>query len=355
MGSVFKSVGNAIFGSNSNKNIPQPFAPPPPPQKEEIDDVFDYIRGVQAITVTDEKGKKRQEIRELPKTPEETQLFQLGYRLIGDSLKNLETLQKYDPGAVVDFKPLVNAFAQAGNERLGDLARVANLGDIQKITDSVRAMQNTLIDEEFRTIRRDMGEDLAHRGLDNSTFAAESNAALAKQQALARQQGDIVAQSYGEDLADQRFARNITGYDLREQGRQGSLDTARLNYDLQQQQQQDLENMRQTSLQENTNLFGLGAGLKDRNIELAVGSQAPALSQQNYQNRLSAYGAQNQAQGQYFNNQMAAFKARGPSNRDKMMGLIGTVAGSSIGGGGFGGGYNWGKQAGQSLRRGFGG
>lgn len=337
MGGFAKTMGNLFFGSNSNKNIPQAAPPPPPPQKSEIDDVFDYIAGVQSITVTDEKGKKRQEIRKLPRTQDEEYFFQMGGGLMKETMRNMARLYSESPSEVVNFAPLVQAFSNVNQDRWADLAKVANLGNIQEFTDSVRAMQNSLIDEEFKTVRRNFQEDLAHRGLEHSTFAAESNAALAKEQALARQQGDIVARTFGEDLMDQRLARNITGYDLREQGRQGILGAAQLNYDLQQQERQDRETMRQTALQENANLFGLGAGLRNDDIALAVGSQAPVISQQNYANRLSAYGAQQQANNDYYNQRMAAFKARGPSNQEKYMSMLAAVAGRAAGGG-FGGG-----------------
>ncbi len=346
MGKVFKGVSNAIFGKS--KQPPQPnFTYGSAPTPSELDDVFDYIAGVKAITATGADGKKRKEIRRLPRTPEEEAIVQQGVSLINTVIPNLNRLREFDPTLVVPFAPLINAFSSISDERMADLSRVANLNNIQENIKNFRTMKNTLIDEEFKTLNRDVEEDLTHRGLSQSTYAAEYKAALGKQQAMARQQGDIMAQSYGEDLADQQLARNSNIFALNEQGRQGRMNAASLDYDLQQQRMQDLQNNRQIAIQDNTNAFGMGAGLRDQDIALAVGSQAPALQQNNYANRLSAFGANVNAQHGAYQAQLNAFGARVPTSQDKLMQLMGTVAGG-VAGGGFGGG------GGRAMRGGFG-
>jgi len=320
-----------LFGSDSP---PEPPRLPPPPKPEEIMDYIDEVTGTQTITVTGADGKKRRVTQKLPRTEAEQRFVRQGEELIGRALRNINELYQYRPQDVVDFTPIINTFANINNERMNDLAQIANFGNIQQEVDNFRQIQRNLMDEEYNRLNRTSETDLARRGLQNSTVGEERRALMARNQSLARQEGELKAQTFGEDLASRRLSRNAGAFALREEGRQGELLGAKTAYELAQQRQLDLERRRQQAIQENMGAFQVGSGLRGEDLAKSMGGRTGemALAQFNAVNAdsMNRYNADIGRQNMNYQNELAAYNARPQSFGDKMLTLGGTVAGGML-------------------------
>jgi hypothetical protein len=324
---------SGLFG-RSDPPIPPQLPAPPKPQ--EILDVIDEVTGTQAITVTGPDGKKKRVVSRLPRTPQEEQFFRQGEELITGALQNLKTLYQQQPEQLTNYQPLVDTFANINEQRARDLGEVANIGNIEQEVQGFKDIQKNLMDEEMRKINRAQEEGLIQRGHYNSTAGDSLRAMLAREEGLARQQADLQARSYGENLAGQKLNRNVAAYGLREEGRRGQLEQAERDFALAEHQRQQLEGQRSDSIQSNINQLQVGSNLTGQDLSRAMATQAPQLGLQQFalanQNQLNHYNANVGRLNQNFQNQMAHHNARPPSFGETVgrLGMMG--AGMFLGG-----------------------
>ncbi|WP_192483161.1 MULTISPECIES: hypothetical protein [Cysteiniphilum] len=335
------SLGGRVYREMQKGDDPPappeiPEAPTPELKMEEMIDVIDEIAGVQSIFTTGADGKKQRVISRLPRTPEEDQFYSQAGTLISSALGNLNALYQREPEAIADYQPVINAFASLDDERIRDLSTVGNLGNIEQEIDSFRQIQNNLVNEEIRRINIDQENNLAQRGHFSSSAGNDLRAQLAREEVLARQQADLNARAYGEDLADQRLNRQLQGYGLRETDRQQRLSQAVTANDLKRQRIADSNAQTQSLI--NNNLAQLQTGLNLRGIDqnVAMGSQAPGLA-------LDQFNAQQNAINQNYNNalnranltygqQLEQFNARGPTAQQSAANLGVGLLGMYLGG-----------------------
>jgi hypothetical protein len=323
-----------LFGGGGGGPSAPSYTPPPP--REEIMDVIDKIGGVQSIVVT-ENGKKKRIIERLPRTPEDQAFHDYMGELMNKAVRNITQLYKYNPEDVVEFQPFIDVFANLNEESQNDLAEIANFGDITEQVQNFKKMNNELLEEQIYIRNRMAEENFAHRGISKSTAATEYRTASARQNDLARLQAKVDADMYGESLAEQRLRTNATAFGLREQGRQGRLQAAQTGYNLEQQKLQDLESKRQIAIQENQNLFNLGAGIRGEDEAKAMASRAPELANQTFAmmnaDSLNRYNSGVNAQNAAFQNSLLAYQNRRPSFGDRLLKLGGMAAGAYLTGG----------------------
>lgn len=317
----------SVFGDD---DYPQytPLPPPPPPQ--EIMDVIDEIAGVQYVTGTNAKGQKQRFIQRLPRTPEEENFFRQGQEIMGRAIQTIKDVYRYNPNDVVNFKPIIDTFASLNEEQMQDLAHIADFGNLQQEVADFKQMQNSLMEEEFERRNSIMEADFARQGIAKSTTAQEIRAFNSRNQDLARQQANIAATQYGEDLANSRLKRNASAYELRQRGRDSRLQKAQMEYALEKERLQEAENLRQNALRENYALFNMGANLTGQDTSKAMMSKAPEFAMQDFGMRsadqLNRYNASLNAHNINYQNQLAAYNSKPPSFGDFLLQTGGKIA-----------------------------
>ena len=324
------------MGLFKQRQPPEPPKLAAPPKVKDIEDVIDEISGTDAITVTGSDGKKRRVMRRLPRTKEEEALFQKGQGMMKTALQNITNLYRYDPGSAIDFQPIIETFANINSERMQNLSQIADFGNIKNDIDDFKAMQSSLLKEQFLTENNRLNERLAHSGLEDSTVGREERNLLSRNQNLTSQQADLNAMNFGEGLADRRLNRNANLYNMNEMGRQSRLQAAQLEYDLAQKKQTDLEQMRQNAINENQNQFQVANSLIGNDLDRSMRTRAntDALNQMQIANQaqMSNYGADVNRLTQQHQMQMNQFNARPPSFGDFAMKLGGMGIGYALGG-----------------------
>lgn len=335
------------FG-NDAPSAPQIGAPPP---LQEMMDMLDEITGTQSVIVTGADGKKRRVNSRLPRSPEEEKRFTLAEKLISGTMQNMMKLYKYDPKSMIDYAPLIETFSSIDENRMKNLAEVANIGNIRQDVEQFQAMKNSLIDEEFALETQANEERLAHSGRGSGTYAAESRAAMARARSLARQEGSIQASIYGEDMAARRLGTNKEAFGLQEVGRQGQLESAMGKYDVLKGDESEQEQRRQTAIAEQQNLMGVGTGVVDADLNKALQNTnaATAIGEYNAVNgaQMNRFNADVNRQQANYNMAMQEHNAKGPSF---MEGLVNT--GTRLGAAYLSGGMSEGAKAGMGARQG---
>jgi hypothetical protein len=306
---------------------PQLAAAPPPP---EIMDIIDEVSGVQSVIVTGADGKKRRVTSRLPRTPEEEQRFKMAEELIASSMRNITQLYQYNPQSAVDYAPLIQTFANLDRKRIESLARITNLGNIEEEVGKFKQMQSSLIDDQFAKRESERLANLAHTGLGESSFAAESRAAMTRAHGLARMEGDARASVYGEDLAAKRLARNKDVFALDEMGRQGELQTAQNKYALAKSHEADMDRRRLQAIEEQKGLMNIGGAITGNDLKKAQSGnpagQALAEWQAQSADSMNRYNADINRQNMNYQNQLADYNAQGPSTAESLFNVAGKGA-----------------------------
>lgn len=319
------------FGNDDPPPAPQISAPPPAP---EIMDIIDEITGTQSVIVTGADGKKKRVNSRLPRTPEEDAKFKAAEQLISSSMQNMIQLYKYDPASMIDFSPLVETFANINRERMQALGQVANIGNIEQDVADFKRMQSSLIDEEYTIKNRSNEETLAHRGRGSGTYAAESRAAMARNEVMARQQGDIQANIYGEELAAKRLARNKEAFNLQEMGRQGQLQSAEGQYALSKEHEADMERRRMRAIEENRGLMGVGSAITGTDLNKALSNDNANLSLNTFNaqanDSMNRYNADVNRQKANYGMAMEEYRNKPPSFGEMALGVAGNVGGAML-------------------------
>jgi hypothetical protein len=322
-----------VFGSSR----PEQEAIPNPPSEKEMMDFINHVTGTQTVTVTGADGKKQRLTTRLPRTPEQQRALQAGEDLLITSLDDIQRLYKYDPRSVVNYAPLVQAVNNSNQETLQDLGQFANLGDIEQRKQQFREMNRTLVDEQFARERMSNEERLAHSGRGSGTYAAESRAAMARAQGLARQEGDTRAVMGAEDYAAKRLGTDAQAFGLRQGGRENTIAAVQNEYGLNKADEQDQEQRRLRAIQERGNQLKIGSdvvkyddwkALQDRTQQDALGTyQAEnAVQNQRYGIQVNAIQANNKAK-------MDEYNSRPPSFGEWAMGTAGRIGGAYLSGG----------------------
>lgn len=272
-------------------------SPPPTPQlpqqpkEEELMDFIDEIAGTQSITTIGPDGRKKR-ITQRILTPQEKALIGKAENLMNMAVNNIETLYKYDPAAIVDYQPFIQAFSRINNERMNELSRIGDFADIANKVENFRQLNNEIVNRNLVASERRMEYDLARSGRAGGSYAAAARAEFEREKALAKQQADVTANMYGEDLAMRQLGREKEIFGLNEAQRQAQLQEAQLGYDLEKQKLADAELLRQNAIQENMNLLGIG-----QNIKAAENDKAKLASYNNQiANQMFATQAQNSNQ-----------------------------------------------------------
>jgi hypothetical protein len=323
------------FGNDDPPAAPHIGAPPPAP---EMMDIIDEITGTQSVIVTGADGKKRRVNSRLPRTPEEEQRFKMAEELISSSMKNIKQLYQYNPQSMIDFAPIIETFANINRDRMQSLGQIANIGNIEQDVADFKKMQSALIDEQFQIKNAENEERLAHSGRGSGTYAAESRALMARNEALARQQGDIQASIYGEDLASKRLGRNKEAFNLQEMGRQGQLQSAQGQYDIAKQHEADMEKRRLMAIEENKGLLNIGSGIIGQDLNKAMANDNAGISLNTFNaqanDSMNRYNADVKRQMANYDMAMNEYNSRGPSMMESLLRTGAQVGGAIYGGGG---------------------
>jgi hypothetical protein len=151
---------------------------------------------------------------------------------------------------------------------------------------------------------------LAQSGHYNSTAGHAHRAYMAKQEGLARQQADINARTYGEDIMAKRQQNFNTEYAANEQARKGQLDQALQQYTLAQQQKQDKDTNNAMQLQNALNQLQTGYTLTGQDLQKAMASKSAELGLQHSKGIADSAFKQaslnNQIKQQQFQNELNA-------------------------------------------------
>ena len=320
-----------------------PEAPQMPAQQAapELMDIVDELSGVQTITVTGPDGKKRRVTQRLPLTPQEEQTLNQAKNLMNTAVNNIQRLYKYDPASVANYQPFIQAFSNINQERMRDLSQIGDFKDIAEKVQQFKTMSQNIAMESFDNQQRMTEENLARRGLQRSTEAAENRAAMAKQKALLEQEVNVASENYGEDLQNRRLDREARTYNIREQVRNARLQEAEAGYNLERQRVEDLENLRQNAINENVNMMGVGQSIAGQDTQRAQ------LGLEGNRSAISMFGAQAANQNQRYANDVARMQGQHAMNMQQFKSTparfgqqlrdLGLAAAGSYLGGGFGG------------------
>jgi hypothetical protein len=297
-------------------------------------DFFDEISNVQMITVTGPDGKKRRVKKRLPGTPEEERRIQIAGQMVDNTIKNIIDLSQFDLESVVSFQPIIDIFSDINDERLADLEQVANLGNLRQDVQAFRDMQTARDDDMFMRQNRAMEENLGRKGLSNSYAGQEARAFAQRNENLYRQESDIRAQEYGENLANTRLQRNAQAYGLNETGRNARLAAANTEYQLRREQVEDIERKRQRAIQENMNMLNIGSGIIGNDLNKSLSSNVDQLANDTFRmqstDSLNRYTADVNARNAAYDRQLAAYNARPPSFTDLAIRGLGNFGGAML-------------------------
>lgn len=281
-----------------------------PPSEKEMMDFVNYVTGTQTVTVTGADGKRQRLTTKLPRTPEQQRAMEAGEDLLITSLEDIQKLYKYDPKSVISYAPLVQTVNDMSAETLRDLGQFANLGDIEQRKQQFREMNRTLVDEQFARERMSNEERLAHSGRGSGTYAAESRAAMARSQGLARAEGDARAVMGAEDYAARRLGTDAQAFGLRQGGRENTIAAVRNEYGLNKVDEQDMEQRRLRAIQERGNQLKIGS-------DVVKYDDWKALQDRTQQDALSTYQAENSLQNQRYGLQVGAIQANNKAKMDE--------------------------------------
>jgi hypothetical protein len=317
------------FGGHEASPPPLPIYPPVPPP-EELMDVIDHVTGTQAITVMGADGKKKRMIERLPRTPEEQTLYEQAGDLMTRAITEIQRLNAYDPNALVDFAPFVQVMNDLNRERQQDMQELIQLPDFNQTVQAFKDMNQRLLEEEFKRQENEGQEYLNRRGYGDSTAAIEMRNTLGKNRAQALEESRVRGDLYGEQLKAADLNNRQTAYTLREQGRLGQTQRAQMEHQLRLEQKAQQDQARQQALQNQVDLFRVGAGIRGEDVNRAMATRAPDLAntifQQNSTDTLHRYQAQINQTNAAYQNQLAQYQTRPPSFGDTLLNLGGRAA-----------------------------
>lgn len=317
----------SLFGDNDPPSVP--YIPPPPPPQE-ILDVIDEVTGTQTITVVGSDGKKRRMIQRLPRTSEEEALYQEAGRLMEKAISEMKKLYNYDPQQLVHYAPFVETLNVLNQERSEDMATLTKFPDFNGYVSEFKEMQKSIIDEEYKRASNTLEEDLAHKGLTDSSTGREERNLLTRNAAIARQRAAAEAQLYGEELKSADLANRANAFNLRETARQGRLSAAATEYELQKDYAAQLEKQRDRALTHQARLYDVAAGIRRADNNKAMATMAPnmALAEFNATNNnaLNYYNADVNRITRQYGMELDAHKAKGPGFGQNLLHLGGMGA-----------------------------
>ena len=329
------------FGGDDDR----PSAPSYPAltQKEMWRDFIDRNSRTQVVRVKNPDGTETTIHEPLPRSEEEQRYWDLGGELMDKASVELKKLAEYDPSAIVDFKSFVDVMNVLNTERKNDMAELSKIPDFNQVIGDFKAMQNRIIEDEFRNQQGQQEAYLNRRGLDNSTGSREMAALMAGEKAKALEQANINSEIFGEQKKAADLSNRANTFGFREQGRLGQLQNAEAEYRTQLESKNREDVMKQQALSNQGNLFSIGAKLRGDDLARTLGSRAPELAntiwQQGSMDNLNRYNSQVNQINSQFANEMSLYNSRPTSFMDKALTLGGMGVGAYFGG-------PWGAMAG---------
>lgn len=315
---------------------PQTPSIPPVPKPQEMMDVIDEVTGTQSITVTGADGKKRRIIQKLPRTREEEALYQEAGQLMDRAIGEMKRLYDYDPSQLVHYGSFVNALNVLNQERSQDMAELTQFPDFNRYVQEFKDMQKSIIDEEYMRSHNALEENLAHKGLADSTTGREERNLLTRNAAMARQRAGAEAQMMGEQLKGADLANRTNAFNLREATRQGRLSAAATEYELQKDYAAQLEEQRDKALTHQSHLYNVAAGIRGADTNKAMATMAPNMALAEFgatnNNALNYYNADVNRITQQYGMELGAHKAKGPGFGQNLLHLGGMGIGAFLGG-----------------------
>ena len=331
----------SLFGDDDPP--PAPYIPPVPPPQEMLD-VIDEVTGTQTITVTGADGKKRRMIQRLPRTAEEEALYQEAGQLMERSIAEMRRLYDDDPRQLVPYAPFVETVNALNQERSQDMAELTQFPDFNGYVQEFKDMQKSIIDEEYGSASNALEENLAHKGLADSTVGREERNLLTRNAAMARQRASAEAQMMGEQIKGADLANRTNAFNLREATRQGRLSAAATEYDLQKDYAQQQMTQRDRALAHQSHLYTIAAGIRGADNNRAMGTMAPQMALAEFNatnnNALNYYNADVNRITRQYGMEMDAHRSRAPGFGQNLlhlggmggMAMLGAPSNSILGG-----------------------
>lgn len=319
--------------SSSPPPAPIIAAPPPPP---EILDSIDEITGTETVPVNDPTtGRRKLVTRSLPLSPEQKKWLDGAQSLMAKSIKEFNRLYNYGPQNVIDFIPYADIINTISNERSEDLRRLLPNRDFTEFVNNFKNARQTALDEQFQQQTGRLKADLDRSGWENSTAASELQAAMAAQQARAKEQLDVEAIEYGQNLHDRDLSRRAQEFQFAEAGRASRMSDMQNKYQLEKEYKNSLEDQRQKAIDHQKMLYGVGESIIGAETQKKLSTMAPRLAlaqnQLAAQNQHNHYMADMQRQNTNYQNQLVQYNNQPPSFEQQLMTVGGQVAGAYFG------------------------
>ena len=305
---------------------------PKPPSSEEMMDVIDEITGTETRKVTGSDGRKYTMIKKLPKTKEEAALYDEAGRLMERAVGEIQKLYDYDPKQLVHYAPFVNTIAALNQERSADMQELTKFPDFNAYVQDFKDIQRQLVDEEYNRQSNSLEENLARRGLVDSTTGREERNLLNRNATLARSQVGVEAQAAGERAKAADLANRTNMFNLRESTRLARLQDASTEYGLQKDYAEQQERQRDKAIGHQANLFNIAAGIRGEQDNKNMATKAPYLRLADFEarnnNALNYYKTDSDRIRSNYDMQLAEHNSKPPSFGQMALGL-GTSLGSA--------------------------
>lgn len=319
------------FGGNDSPPPAPTFAAPPPPP--EILHTIDEITGTETLPVTDPTtGDKTLVTRALPLSEQEQKWLDQAKSLMETSSGEFERLYDYGPQNIVDFTPYSNFIDTLSEERTEDLKRLLPNRDFTNFINSFKNARQAALNEQFEQQRGRLKADLDRSGWENSTASSELKAAMAAQEARARENLDVEATEYGQNLYDRDLARRSNEFQFAESGRASRMNDMQNKYLLNKEYKNSLEDQRQKAIEHQKMLYGIGESIVGAETRKKLSTMAPKLAlaenQLTAQNQHNYYMADMQRQNLNYQNKLAEYNNQPPSFGQQLMTLGGQIGGA---------------------------
>jgi len=318
---------------SSRKSSPPPAAASPPTPRE-ISDFVNEITGTAFKKMTLPNGSTEYRTIRHPRPPKQQEFFNLAENMLSESLRSMKELFAYNPDSIPSYTPLINSLNALSAEQKADLEKVSSFEGFGKEVALFKELAAQKLEQEQYNERQLLEEQLARRGLSNSSIGASQRAALQAQQQLAKQQSEASSIIQAEEVARTKQENRLVGYHERQLARENEANIAQTQYNLAMQQDQLKEERRLQAVQEQQNLLNTSRGILQQDIDNALRGEQNALNLMNSHNQanLNAYTAGENAKAVNYQQQLEYQKSKAPSFGDFLLKTAGTGLGYAMGG-----------------------
>jgi hypothetical protein len=281
------------FGSDEDlPPAPQIAAPPP---VEEFKDFYNFISGSKTVQGVDPvTGKKVIQTMKIPRTAAEEAFWGEVKGTLETAFRNIGEITRRVPQAIPQFMPYINALTQLNQETVRDLDNVAGLPGIENYVKEFRDTSGKWLQESFDKQSEALENNLAQRGLSNSSEADKARKELRQDFNRAIVDNNWSALQYAENLGKQQFDRRMAGFNARQIGRQAMASTAAEQFNLGRQYYADTEAERAARLREQSFMADQSNSLINQDFQKSMSGNTEG-------HQLNMFSAENQAQMQRYN------------------------------------------------------